>query len=158
MQLATSNRTSLISTSRPGIVALSFALLLSGCAAFSPDAGMSGVADVVSNTIRKDVIAVRSVEDGERADALVTQLLRRTLSVESAVQIALLNNRGLQAAYNELALAEADAIEQSLPPNPTFSLSRISGDGGFEFERQVVGDILALATLPFRDMRESGGR
>lgn len=78
MQLATSNRTSLISTSRPGIVALSFALLLSGCAAFSPDAGMSGVADVVSNTIRKDVIAVRSVEDGERADALVTQLLRRT--------------------------------------------------------------------------------
>jgi outer membrane protein TolC len=104
----------------------------------------------VSNTIRKDVIAVRSVEDGERADALVTQLLRRTLSVESAVQIALLNNRGLQAAYNELALAEADAIEQSLPPNPTFSLSRISGDGGFEFERQVVGDILALATLPFR--------
>ncbi|MCS3727257.1 TolC family protein [Bradyrhizobium betae] len=150
MQLATSNRTSLISTSRPGIVALSFALLLSGCAAFSPDAGMSGVADVVSNTIRKDVIAVRSVEDGERADALVTQLLRRTLSVESAVQIALLNNRGLQAAYNELALAEADAIEQSLPPNPTFSLSRISGDGGFEFERQVVGDILALATLPFR--------
>jgi outer membrane protein TolC len=111
---------------------------------------MSGVADVVANTIRKDVIAVRSVEDGERADARVAQLLPRTLSVDSAVQIALLNNRGLQAAYNELALAEADAIEQSLPPNPTFSLSRITGGGGFEFEQQVVGDILALATLPFR--------
>ncbi|MFX4806033.1 hypothetical protein ABTB42_20815, partial [Acinetobacter baumannii] len=40
--------------------------------------------------------------------------------------------------------------EQSLPPNPTFSISRISGNGGYELERQVVGDILALATLPFR--------
>lgn len=150
MQLSALNKISLASASKAGIVALSFSLLLSGCAAFSPDAGMSGVADVVTSTIGKDVIAVRSVEDGERADTLVAKLLRRTLSVDSAVQIALLNNRGLQAAYNELALAEADAIEQSLPPNPTFSLSRITGGGGFEVERQVVGDILALATLPFR--------
>jgi outer membrane protein TolC len=66
------------------------------------------------------------------------------------VQIALLGNKGLQAAYNELALAETDLIQQSLPPNPTFSISRISGNGASEIERQVVGDILALATLPFR--------
>jgi hypothetical protein len=32
----------------------------------------------------------------------------------------------------------------------TFSISRISGNGALEIERQVVGDILALATLPFR--------
>jgi len=47
-------------------------------------------------------------------------------------------------------LAEADAIEDSLPPNPAFSISRIAGDTALETERQVVGDILALATLPFR--------
>ncbi|WP_339561207.1 TolC family protein, partial [Pseudomonas sp. EA_65y_Pfl1_P113] len=35
-------------------------------------------------------------------------------------------------------------------PNPTISLSRISGDGANEISRQVIGDILALATLPFR--------
>ncbi|MFX4612849.1 hypothetical protein ABTB11_19640, partial [Acinetobacter baumannii] len=64
--------------------------------------------------------------------------------------VALLSNRGLQAAYNELALAEADLVQESLPPNPTFSISRISGNGAVEIERQVVGDILALATLPFR--------
>ncbi|MCP1846160.1 outer membrane protein TolC [Bradyrhizobium sp. USDA 4538] len=66
------------------------------------------------------------------------------------MQVALLNNKGLQAAYNELALAETDMVEQSLPPNPTFSVSRISGNGASEIERQVVGDILALATLPLR--------
>jgi len=72
------------------------------------------------------------------------------LTVDATVQIALLNNRGLQAAYNELALAEANMVQESLPPNPTFSIFRIAGGGALEAERQVVGNILALSTLPFR--------
>ncbi len=131
-------------------LALAVSLLLSGCATFSPDLGMGVVADVADHTIKKDVIAIRSVDEAQRADGAVKQLLRRTLNVDTAVQVALLNNRGLQAAYNELALAEADRVQESLPPNPTFSVSRISGNGATEIERQVVGDILALATLPFR--------
>jgi outer membrane protein TolC len=129
---------------------LSMSMLLAGCAAFSPDAGMSGVADIAARTITKDVVAIRSIDDVERVNAVVSALLRRSLTVDAAVQVALLNNRGLQAAYNELALAEADSISQSLPPNPTFSLSRIAGNGASEIEGQIVGDILALATLPFR--------
>ena len=123
---------------------------LSGCAAFSPDSGMNAVSDLTSQTINKDVAFVRTPEGAGAVDARVRQLLSRTLNAETAVQIALLNNKGLQAAYNELALAETDLVEQSLPPNPVFSISRISGNGASEIERQVVGDILALATLPFR--------
>ena len=123
---------------------------LSGCASFSPDGGMTVVSDVASQAIRKDVVFVRSADDAEAADRGVKRLLARALTVDAAVQIALLNNKGLQAAYNELALAETELVGQSLPPNPTFSISRISGDGASEIERQVVGDILALATLPFR--------
>src|SRR5258707_11643933 len=126
------------------------ALLLSGCATFSPDRGMTVVADVAGQTLKKDVVSIRTEDDAQRANASVQALLRRGLTVDTAVQIALLNNRGLQASYNELALAEADLVQDSLPPNPTFSISRISGDGALEIERQVVGDILALATLPFR--------
>lgn len=132
-----------------GITLLS-TLLLAGCASFSPDRGMGVVAGVASETINKDVMAIRTPDDAQRADATVKALLRRPLTVDSAVQIALLSNRGLQAAYNELALAETDLVGDSLPPNPTFSISRISGNGALEIERQVVGDILALATLPFR--------
>src|SRR4030088_1073836 len=131
------------------IVLLS-AFVLSGCATFSPDGGMTVVADVAAETIKKDVISIRTSEDAERARELVGRLLRRTLTVDSAVQIALLNNRGLQASYNELALAEAEMVRESLPPNPTFSIFRIVGDGALEAERQVVGNILALSTLPFR--------
>ena len=138
---------------KPGrgpLAALLGALMLSGCASFSPDGGMSVVATVASETINKDVVSIRTVDDAERARNTVQHLLRRALTVDTAVQIALLNNRGLQAAYNELALAEADLVEQSLPPNPTFAISRIAGNGAVEIERQIVGDILALATLPFR--------
>ena len=123
---------------------------LSGCAAFSPDSGMNAVSALTSQTINKDVAFVRTAEGAGATDDRVRKLLSRTLSVDAAVQIALLNNKGLQAAYNELALAETDLVEQSLPPNPVFSVSRIGGNGASEIERQVVGDILALATLPFR--------
>ncbi len=135
---------------RTALSSLSAALLLSGCATFSPDGGMTAVADIAGGTIKKDVISIRTADDVVVANDAVKRLLRRTLNVETAVQVALLSNRGLQAAYNELALAEADLVQESLPPNPTFSISRISGNGAVEIERQVVGDILALATLPFR--------
>jgi outer membrane protein TolC len=111
---------------------------------------MGVVSDIASQTIRKDTAFVRSAADAEMADPKVRSLLLHPLTVDAAVQIALLNNKGLQGAYNELALAETDLVGQSLPPNPAFSISRISGDGASEIERQVTGDILALATLPFR--------
>src|SRR6202171_5095216 len=132
------------------IAALLSTLALSGCATFSPDGGMTVVANVAGETLKKDVISIRTADDAEEARNAVQRLLRRPLTVDTALQIAFLNNRGLQASYNELALAEAKLVQDSLPPNPTFSISRISGDGALEIERQVVGDILALATLPFR--------
>ena len=133
-----------------GILALMLAAMLSGCASFSPDGGMSAVASAAGEPLHKDVAAIRTADDAAHARDVVEALRRKPLSADSAVQIALLNNNGLQAAYNELALAEAGLVQESLPPNPTFSLSRIAGGGGSEIERQVVGDILALATLPFR--------
>jgi outer membrane protein TolC len=132
------------------LAALLSTFALSGCATFSPDRGMTVVANVADEILKKDVISIRTNDDAEAARNAVQRLLRRSLTVDTAVQIALLNNRGLQASYNELALAEADLVRESLPPNPTFSIFRIAGNGALEAERQVVGDILALSTLPFR--------
>jgi len=123
---------------------------LAGCASFSSDSGMSVVSEVTGKAIGKDVAFVRSADGAAAVEVAAKRLLAKNLSADAAVQVALLNNKGLQAAYNELALAETDLVADSLPPNPTFSISRISGTGTSEVERQVVGDILALATLPFR--------
>src|ERR1700716_2681018 len=132
------------------VTALLSTLALSGCATFSSDGGMNVVANVAGETIQKDVVAIHSDEEAESARNAVQRLLRRPLTVDAAVQIALLNNKGLQASYNELALAEAGMVQESLPPNPTFSIFRIAGNGALEAERQVVGNILALSTLAFR--------
>jgi outer membrane protein TolC len=56
----------------------------------------------------------------------------------------------LQAAYNELGIAEAARVRASLPANPRFNISRVAGGGAFEFEAQIVASILSLATLPAR--------
>ena len=125
-------------------------VLLTGCAQFSADGGMDVVASAIHQETGKDLAAIRSQEEAESARASVQGLLRRSLSVDNAVQIALLNNRGLQAAFNDLAFAEARRVGDSLPPNPSISLSRISGSFEIEIERRVVAEVIGLATLPLR--------
>jgi outer membrane protein TolC len=129
---------------------LAAAMLLSGCTWFSPDAGMGVVATIAQQELKKDAAAIRSPDEAEAAGATVRRLLARTLTADAAVQIALLNNRGLQAAYAELAIADAERVGQSLPPNPTFSWRRIQAGPALESEMQLVTNIIALATLPAR--------
>jgi outer membrane protein TolC len=126
------------------------AMLVSGCTWFSPDGGMGLVANIADHELKKDVVAIRSPDEAEAASAEAQRLLGRILTADSAVQIALLNNRGLQAAYSELAMADAERVGQSLPPNPMISVTRIEGPVGLEIERRIIADILALATLPAR--------
>jgi outer membrane protein TolC len=60
----------------------------------------------------------------------------------------LLNNKGLQAAYNELAITEARGVEASLPPSPTLSLARLTATAELEIERQILINVLGLLMLP----------
>jgi cobalt-zinc-cadmium efflux system outer membrane protein len=53
----------------------------------------------------------------------VRLLLRKPLTVESAVQIALFNNRSLQASFEEIGFSTADLIEAATIPNPKIDLS-----------------------------------
>ena len=135
---------------KPKVAVLISALMLGACSTFSPDGGMSVVADLADQELHKDVVAIRTQDDDSSARARVQHLLKRPLTADTAVQIALLNNRGLQAAYNELGIAEAAMVGASLPPNPTFSVSRLSGPLEIELEKRIVANILALATLPAR--------
>lgn len=132
------------------IAVIAAASMLAACKTFSHDGGMSVAANVAEQELHKDTIAIRTQEDVDAAGARVRQLLKRPLTADKAVQIALLNNRGLQAAYNALGIAEAVSLRQSLPPNPSVSISRVSGSVETEIDRQIVGSILALATLPAR--------
>jgi outer membrane protein TolC len=132
------------------IVPLAGALTVAACQTFSPDGGLSVASSVAEQELRKDIVSIRTPDDASAAHARVRLLLKRPLTAEAAVQVALINNRGLQAAYNELGIADAVRVRQSLPPNPAISIVRMSGSVETEIERQVVASILALATLPAR--------
>jgi outer membrane protein TolC len=111
---------------------------------------MEAVSGIAAAELGKDALKIGSEETAATALARVRKLLASSLSADAAVQIALLNNRGLQAAYNQLGIAEAATVEASLPPNPVISISRLSTPVELDIERRVAGDILALATLPAR--------
>ncbi len=133
----------------PHFVALVVALGVGGCATL-PDGGMAVPTALAKSELHKDVVARRTDGDEAEARIKVGRLTRGTLNAEGAVQIALLNNRGLQAAYNELGVADAVRFQQSLPPNPSISFSRLAGSAELEVDRQIVTNILSLATLPTR--------
>src|SRR5436305_11749716 len=124
--------------------------LLSACQKFSSDGGMDVVAAIAGSELDKDVAALCTPEAEQAARARISALLRRPLTANAAVQIALLNNRGLQAAYNELGIAEAVMVEASLPPSPMISLSALSTPVELDIERRITPELLALATLEAR--------
>jgi outer membrane protein TolC len=132
------------------VVVVALASFLAGCATFSADGGMSTVNRVVAQEVGHDAEKIGTEDAAARAADRTLHLLKAALSIETAVQVALLNNKGLQAAYNDLGIAEAEMVKASRPPNPTFSLSRISTPVELDIERSIVADILALATLPAR--------
>jgi len=135
---------------RRGALVVSLPLLVNACASLSPDGGMDDVRVLAGRALNKDVAAIRTEADERTARARVLQLLGQTLSPDDAVQVALLNNRSLQADYNELFIAEATKVEASLPPNPTFSIMRLVSRPEIEIERQIAVNILALSTLKAR--------
>ncbi len=125
-------------------------LLLGGCVSFSPDAGLSVAQNVAYTELNKDVVKVTNEAEALATQQRVEELLRRPLTADSAVQIALLKNRGLQADFNELGVSEAEYVQATLPPNPTVALSRLGGSLELEIERQIVVGLFELATLPAR--------
>jgi outer membrane protein TolC len=133
-----------------GLMAVLVPLTVSACASFSPDQGMDYVAAITSDGIDQEIIKVRSDEDAKAAEQRVQTLLRKQLSPGNAVQIALLNNKGLQAAYNQLAITEAQGINDTLPPSPTVSLARLTAGPTLEIERMILVNVLGLLTLPAR--------
>lgn len=77
----------------------------------------------------------------------VQALLAQPLTAESAAEVAILNNRGVRAAMEELGIAEGRLAQARRLPNPTVEGAlRFEGEGGTELE---IGAMLDLTDLLF---------
>ena len=122
--------------------------LLGGCAAFSPDGGFAAVEQTARDRLAKDLVWARSPAEQDRIDQRVAELLARPLSADDAVQLALLNNRGLQASFQELGITEAEVVQAGRLPNPGISLGRLARGSEIETDRGLHFNLARLLALP----------
>ena len=133
---------------------ISLPLILGGCASFSADGGFSTVEQVAKGRLGKEVTWQRSDNATDTAAQRVRELLASPLTVDDAVQIALLNNRGLQASFYELGISESDFVQAGRLPNPGFSFSRTRQGSEIEIDRSLTFNIAHLLTMPLTRQME----
>ena len=127
-------------------------LLVTGCATFDQRAGFSDVSTVVEARSGKRVVWYRGSELDTQVDQEVRALLHDTLTVDGAVQVALLNNRTLQALYAELGVAQADLVQAGLLRNPVFdgAVRFLLSGGPAKVDLSAALDFLDIFYLPLR--------
>jgi outer membrane protein TolC len=124
-------------------------LALAGCAGFSHDGGFEAVSAATQAHLDKQIAWPRSSDDEAKAAQQVAALLAHPLSADDAVQVALLNNRALQAQFEELGISEADLVQSGRLPNPRFELRHASAAGQYDIEETLSFDVLSLLTMPY---------
>jgi outer membrane protein TolC len=148
--------------SKIGLV-LSASLVLSACATpeqkarySGPKAGFGTVSGSTRSILKKDTVMLMSAQDIEANAKRVHSLVhKRTINADTAVQVALLNNRGLQASYAELGLSSADVWQSIMQPNPVVSLGVLGinaeGLGAYRaIEGMIAFNLLSVFTQPDR--------
>lgn len=136
-------------------VLLLLPIVLGGCVSTEyarRDAGFETVANTAGAATAKRAVWIQNKLQAKVVSDEVKGLIgKRPLDVETAVQIALLNNKGLQAAYADLGDSAADAWQSTMLINPKVSIGT-RGLGAPELEAfttiegMIATNVLALAT------------
>lgn len=130
------------------LLAVATVLVLAGCATFSEDGGFGAVQSAAKERLGSETRWLRTTADEDAARKQVQALLAKPLTAEDAVQVALLNNRGLQASYSELGIAEADLVQAGRIANPSFGYANMRGGGDLKIDRVLSFNIIQLLTMP----------
>lgn len=108
------------------------AIALCACASVHPTKSRRKVGDLVEQrTGAKDVVSEKQ-DERSRAEVRkrVAELVAKPLTLDRAVQIALLNNRELRAVLEELGVAQADLVQAGLLQNPTIAGDLVNSTKG----------------------------
>lgn len=135
------------------LLAATLPLAFVGCTSTNPKAAFNDVSQRVSARTGHAVRWMR--DDAERAEIekAVDALLQTNLTAQSAVAIALLNNRSLQAEFEEIGVSQAELSQASRLSNPEFDGTwRLpnSGPKVVNAEYALAQNFLDLLTLPAR--------
>src|SRR6266498_5340838 len=133
-----------------GMVLLLFGL--TGCASVDLNAGFPAVSAAVEERAGTKIVWNSGTELDQEVEEKLRALRQRKLTADDAVQIAMLNNRDLQAIYTGLGVAQADLVQAGLFRNPLldaavqFPLSGIRPD----IQLSLVVSFLDALYVPLR--------
>lgn len=77
-------------------------------------------------------------------------MISNELTADTAVKLALMNNRTLQATLQNLGVAQVDLVEAGLLENPVFGAGALFQDAGTELDLDIVQSFLGVFTLSSR--------
>jgi outer membrane protein, heavy metal efflux system len=125
-------------------------LLTTASACVSESAGYRDVQKLVS--ARTGHEARWQYVDGEPSNDQLRALLAEPLSLEAAVELALLNSPELQAGFEELGIARAQLVSALRLPNPVAEGSvRFRKQGETSLDFAFTEDLSQLLLLPLRN-------
>ncbi len=137
------------------VVIIGTALLLSACAqtsvvqmASKERAGFDTVQAGASRAVGASPEWALSAGEIEALDRRVHGLVhKKTINADTAVQVAIMNNRGLQASFADLGLSSTDLWEVAMGPIPSVSVSvsGLAGDVTRALEALVMKSVLDAA-------------
>jgi cobalt-zinc-cadmium efflux system outer membrane protein len=129
------------------------ALGLVSCASTSPEPAFRDVARHVQARSGQRIRWAEAESDPGAIGRAVRTLLNEELSVDAAVQVALLKNPTMRATYEDLAIAQADLVQAGLLKNPVFGASITAAERDNltpNFVGSVTQDFLDLLMIPAR--------
>lgn len=128
---------------------LAAASLLAACAGPVAQRAFENVSDLTAPHTGSKPAWIRSDADEQAVRDTLDRLLAKPLSAEDAVQVALLNNRRLQAGFAELGIGAAELTASWRPANPGISYARLKRGDETEIERGITVDAFSILLLPF---------
>lgn len=135
-----------------GIFALCIAglLALGGCATVDPRLVYDRAAEHVRQATGQE--SLYRPGDEEIVERKIEELLAGGLTADEAVQVCLLNNPRLQAAFFDVGIARADVVQSGLLSNPSLGVSlRLPSGGGLaNLEAGLAQNIVDLWQIPAR--------
>ncbi len=127
--------------------------VITGCAQVPRKGGFQDVQRMVDERMDYRVSWNQGLPEDREVQQVVESLLEKELTVDSAVQIALLNNARLQATYEELGVTQAEVVQAGLLKNPiVFGSIRFPNvsSAASNLEFGIVQNFVDLLMLPAR--------
>jgi len=134
------------------LASIMVATCLAGCAATRSTKSHREASRLAAERIHVPVAWDRGTPDDARVDERVEQLLAHELTVDGAVEIAMVRNPRLLATFEEIGIAQADLVQAGLIDNlhvgggPRFPIS--GGAPGWEGDAAI--NLLQVVLVPLR--------